>query len=155
MHLFHRHQNNQVVAPVDGQLQPISAVADPVFASKAVGDGFAVKPADGQIYAPIFGRVDSVFPTKHALSLKMDSGVSVLVHMGIDTVDLNGQGFVIHVKAGQRVKPDTLLAEVDLNYLAAQQKDSVIMTIFPELGKPVPSVHEGAVAHGQEVFTLD
>ena len=119
-------------APVTGEAIAITEVSDPVFASKMMGDGFAVKPDNGQIYAPIEGVITSVFPTKHAITLKGNNGVDVLLHMGIDTVALKGQGFDILVTENQKVTTDTQLANIDLTFLASEGKDDSIMVVFPE-----------------------
>ncbi|AST84562.1 glucose PTS transporter subunit IIA [Latilactobacillus sakei] len=119
-------------APVTGEAIAITEVSDPVFASKMMGDGFAVKPDNGQIYAPIEGVITSVFPTKHAITLKGNNCVDVLLHMGIDTVALKGQGFDILVTENQKVTTDTQLANIDLTFLASEGKDDSIMVIFPE-----------------------
>jgi PTS system sucrose-specific IIC component len=124
--------STQVVAPVDGKIIPLEEVDDPTFAKKLVGDGFAIEPENGNIYSPINGVVESIFPTKHALTLKTDSGISILIHMGIDTVALNGEGFDIPVKEGQKITIGDQLATVDLNYLVEAGKKITIIVLFPE-----------------------
>ncbi|QHM51197.1 PTS sugar transporter subunit IIA [Lactiplantibacillus plantarum] len=119
--------------PVQGVLTQLSDVSDQIFASKALGDGFVVKPTANKIYSPISGTVDSVFDTKHAITIKNKDGINVLLHMGVDTVELNGVPFTIHVVAGNRIKAGDLLAEVDLGYLSEQGKSDEIITVFPDL----------------------
>ena len=94
-------------SPANGVVVPVSDVADPVFSQKMMGDGFAVIPADGNIYSPAKGKVLSVFPTKHAVGILLDSGLELLLHMGLDTVELNGKPFEIFVKEGQALTADT------------------------------------------------
>lgn len=97
-----------VLSIADGEVKPITAVKDPVFSSKMMGDGFAVEPENGNVYAPVSGIVTSVFPTKHAFGLLTDSGLEVLVHIGLDTVALNGVPFSVKVAEGQRVQAGDL-----------------------------------------------
>lgn len=122
----------QVYSPIDGEVIAISEVDDSVFSTKMMGDGFAVKPANGKVFSPVNGTVTSIFPTKHAISLKADDGTDILVHMGIDTVDLNGEGFTIKVTEGQKITPETQIAEVNLDVLKENKKDNTIIVIFPE-----------------------
>ena len=96
-------ENNTMYAVANGTIIPISEVNDPVFSQKMMGDGYAVVPENGEIYAPIEGEVLSVFQTKHAIGLKMTNGLEILLHMGIDTVELNGAPFTIKVKEGDTV----------------------------------------------------
>lgn len=114
--------------PTNGNVIPISEVADPVFSQKMMGDGFGVDPTDGEVYSPVDAKILSVFPTKHALGLKLDNGVDLLIHIGIDTVELEGKPFTVLVEEGDRVTPETLLVKVDLEALKeAGKKDTVII----------------------------
>ena len=92
-----------VYAPSKGELIPISEVADPVFSEKMMGDGFAVLPEANEVFAPISGTILNVFPTKHAIGIQTDNGLEVLLHMGINTVDLKGEPFTLYVEEGQRI----------------------------------------------------
>lgn len=112
-----------------GQVIPLSEVKDQAFSSGALGKGVGVKPAANEVYSPIEGEVSCVFPTKHAIGIKSDSGVEVLLHIGIDTVQLNGKYFEVYVKAGQRVKRGDKLASVDFASIRAEGYDDVIMVI--------------------------
>ncbi|PAB00339.1 PTS sugar transporter subunit IIA [Enterococcus canintestini] len=123
-------KKNQLTAPMSGTLLPLSQVGDPVFASKAMGDGFAVEPTEGIVYAPVTGKVTSIFPTKHAFGLVDEKGNEILVHIGIDTVSLQGEGFEVFVSEGETVNATTKLATVDLSVLKAQQKPATTMVIF-------------------------
>lgn len=119
--------------PVDGEVIPIEDVADPVFSQKMMGDGFGVNPSNGQIYSPINGKVTSVFPTKHALGLEADNGVEVLVHIGIDTVELEGGPFEIHVKEGDKITSDSLLASVNLDAVREAGKENTVIIVFTNM----------------------
>ena len=98
-----------------------------------MGDGFAVYPSEKTVVSPVDGTVVSTFPTKHAIGLKTDNGLEVLVHMGIDTVELNGEGFEVFVKEGQEVKAGDKLAEMAIDSIKAAGKDTAIMVVFTNL----------------------
>ncbi|WP_317913661.1 PTS glucose transporter subunit IIA [Carnobacterium maltaromaticum] len=122
-------------SPANGKVIAISEVSDPVFGEKMMGDGYAVVPTDGKIYAPVNGKVTSVFPTKHAIGLLMDNGTEVLLHMGLDTVELKGAPFEIAVTEGQVVTPETLVATVDLDALATAGKDNAMVVVITNMDK--------------------
>ncbi|MFT3859923.1 glucose PTS transporter subunit IIA [Micropruina sp.] len=124
----------ELVAVARGAFVPLEEVSDAVFASKTVGDGYALQPADGDVYAPVSGTITVVFPTKHAIGLKTDDGVEVLVHLGIDTVSLQGEGFEVFCTPGDRVTPSTLIARVDLEAVRGAGKDPVILVLVTNLG---------------------
>lgn len=151
---FFRKKKIELAAPASGELRSISEVPDKIFSSKAMGDGYSVTPTDGAIYSPLNATVDSVFPTKHAIGLKTKSGVEVLLHLGIDTVELNGQGFTTHVSAGDAVTPETKLVDVDLDYLAQHGKARDIMVIFTNLDKQKLQFNPGSVTAGEIVGEL-
>lgn len=140
-----------VYSPVNGTVKSIEKVNDEMFSTKALGDGFAVEPVDGTIVAPIDGTVMSIFPTKHAISLKTKQGLEVLIHIGIDTVELNGSDFTIKVEEGEKVTAETVLAEVDFNFLESKGKDTDVMVIFTNLDKKVLELEEGQSSSGKEI----
>ena len=115
----------EVLSVADGEVKPITEVKDPVFSAKMMGDGFAVEPENGNIYAPVSGIVTSVFPTKHAFGLLTDNGLEVLVHIGLDTVALNGVPFSVKVTEGQRVAAGDLLVVAADNLLFFSFKEFV------------------------------
>lgn len=114
----------------DGDVIKIEDVNDPVFSQKMMGDGFGVKPDNQNVYAPVSGTVTSVFPTKHAIGLVTDAGLEVLVHMGLDTVGLDGKPFKVKVNDGAKVKAGDLLALADLEQIKAAGKDDTIVVAF-------------------------
>ena len=113
----------------NGLFVPISEVKDDVFSQKMLGDGFAIRPNTKEIYSPISGVVTSVFPTKHAIGLKSETGIEVLVHMGIDTVELEGKPFDVFVKEGDTITSATKLADMDLGMLVENNKQSDVLVI--------------------------
>lgn len=125
-----KKKRNEVASPMTGQVIPITEVEDAVFSSKAMGDGFVVRPSEGNVYSSIKGKVTSIFPTKHAIGLVDEKGLEVLVHIGIDTVELAGNGFEITVQEGANVDFDTQLATVDLAYLQSKNKPTTTMVIW-------------------------
>lgn len=104
-----------IVSPLTGELLPLAEAKDPVFAQGTMGQGVVIEPSEGKLVAPFDGQVSLLFPTKHAIGLVSDTGVEVLIHVGLDTVELDGKGFTAHVSQGDRVKQGQLLLEVDLN----------------------------------------
>lgn len=118
------------VAPMSGKLMKIEDVEDQVFASKAMGDGFAIELSDSLVVAPISGEIVMTFPTKHAYGLKTAEGIEILIHLGMDTVELNGEGFESFVAVGDQVEQGDKLAQVDLDYVKKQGKSLVSPVIF-------------------------
>ena len=120
-------------APATGQLMPISTVADETFAGKLLGDGYAVEPEDGEVVAPVSGTVTSVFPTKHAIGLKTTSGLEVLLHMGINTVEMNGTPFKLHVATGDEIAAGTAVVTVDLAAIKSAGKATTMMVVITNM----------------------
>lgn len=112
-------------SPAKGQAVPLSQVNDPTFSEGMLGDGVAVIPSEGKIYAPMDGEVGMVFDTLHAVSLTADCGAEILIHVGLDTVTMKGEGFTGHVQAGDKVKKGDLLLEVDLEKVKAAGFDTI------------------------------
>lgn len=117
-------------APVSGTLLNISEISDPVFASKMLGDGYGIEPSDGKVHSPVYGTVTTVFPTKHAIGIQTKSGDEVLIHIGIDTVELSGEPFEIFVKPGDKVSPMKIIAQVDLSILEKLHKPKTIIVVY-------------------------
>ena len=120
----------EVLSVADGQVIPITEVKDPVFSQKMMGDGYAIEPTNGSIYAPVTGLVTSVFPTKHAIGLLSDKGLEVLVHVGLDTVALNGAPFSAKVTDGQRVTSGDLLLVADLEAIRSAGRETTTVVAF-------------------------
>ena len=120
----------EVYSVADGQVIALEQVKDPVFAQKMMGDGFAVEPANGNIVSPVSGTVSSIFPTKHALGIVTEAGLEVLVHIGLDTVSLEGKPFTVHVAEGQKVAAGDLLVTADLDAIRAAGRETSTVVVF-------------------------
>lgn len=129
----------EVYSVADGQVVALEQVKDPVFAQKMMGDGFAVEPANGNIVSPVSGTVSSIFPTKHALGIVTESGLEVLVHIGLDTVSLEGKPFTVHVAEGQKVAAGDLLVTADLDAIRAAGRETSTVVVFTN-GDAIKSV---------------
>ncbi len=134
-------------SPVNGNLMELSEVKDEAFSSGSLGDGIAVIPDDGKLFAPVGGTVSAVYPTGHAYGITADSGAEILIHFGIDTVKLNGEGFKINVKQGQSVKKGDLMGEADLTTLVQKHYDPTVMVVVANSD----SFHVNQIADVKEV----
>ena len=130
----------EVYSVADGQVIALEQVKDPVFAQKMMGDGFAVEPANGNIVSPVSGTVSSIFPTKHALGLVTEAGLEVLVHIGLDTVSLEGKPFTVHVTEGQKVAAGDLLVTADLDAIREAGRETSTIVVFTN-GDVIKSVN--------------
>ena len=147
-------KNEDLAAVATGTIIPITEVKDQVFASKAMGDGFAIDPSEGKIYAPYTGEVTVAFPTGHAYGIRTAGGKEVLIHIGMDTVELNGEGFKPAVKQGDHVKQGDLLTEIDLDLIRKAGKPVVTPVIFTD-GTEIELKKTGEVKAGEKgIITL-
>ena len=110
---------NKLYAPLNGKAVPITEVPDPTFAEGLLGNGIAIIPTDGKVYSPVDGKVETMFDTGHAVALTSSTGVEILIHVGLETVGLNGAPFTLHCKNGDAVKKGQLLFEADLDAIKA------------------------------------
>ena len=147
----------EVHSVADGQVINIEDVKDPVFSQKMMGDGFAVEPENGHIVSPVAGKVTSVFPTKHALGLVTDNGLEVLVHIGLDTVSLEGKPFEVKVTEGQTVAAGDLLVEADLDAIREAGRETSTIVVFTNADaiKSVNVEHTGKLAANAPVATVE
>lgn len=139
-----------IVSPVNGELLELSSVPDAVFSQKLMGEGFAMISNDGNIVSPVDGTVEMIFATKHAMGLKSKDGLEVLVHLGIDTVNLKGEGFEVLVKENQSVKAGDKLIKMDVDFIKNNAPSDISPVIFTNLeeGKYV-KVATGQVKAGE------
>lgn len=121
--------------PIDGEIISLDKVPDNVFSEKLLGDGFGIVPADGKVYAPADGELAVLFPTKHAVAIKTETGLEVLVHVGIDTVNLNGEGFTAHKAQGDKVKKGDLLISFDKELVSEKAKSLTSAVIITNIDK--------------------
>ncbi|WP_110111706.1 glucose-specific PTS transporter subunit IIBC [Bacillus sp. CGMCC 1.16541] len=122
-----------IVSPIEGEIVPLSEVPDQVFSQKLMGDGFAIIPTKGTVVAPVDGKIVNLFPTKHALGIESSTGREVLIHFGIDTVNLKGEGFTALVSQGDEVKQGQPLLEVDLDFVKENAPSVITPIIFTNL----------------------
>jgi len=149
-------QNETIQTPIVGDVVALSNVNDPVFSSGAMGQGIAVKPSQGVVYAPADAEVSIAFPTGHAFGLKTTDGAEVLIHVGIDTVTMNGEGFEAKVAQGDKVKAGDVLGTFDSNKIAAAGLDDTTMVIVTNTADyaSVAPVATGSVAKGDAVIEV-
>ena len=143
----------EFVSPVEGKVMELSEVEDKVFSQGIMGNGFAVELTSGTVRAPFSGEVTVVFPTGHAIGMKRADGLEVLIHIGMDTVQLNGKGFSLHVKQGDYVNAGDVLVEVDLDYIKSEGKSLVSPVVFPN-GQAVSLKIQGNIKTGQDVVAI-
>ena len=154
--LYGKQNKNEVlefVSPVEGKVMELSEVEDKVFSQGIMGNGFAVELTSGTVRAPFSGEVTVVFPTGHAIGMKRADGLEVLIHIGMDTVQLNGKGFSLKVKQGDYVSAGDVLVEVDLDYIKSEGKSLVSPVVFPN-GQAVSLKVQGNIKTGQDVVTI-
>ena len=146
----------KIKSPMNGTVIPLSEVPDAVFSSEMLGKGFGVEPSEGKAYAPVDGEVTTVFDTKHAIGLMSKHGVELLIHIGMDTVKLNGKGFDVKVKTGDQVKAGDLLAEFDIDLIKGEGypvTTAVVVTNTDDC-EEIGEVRTGAATKDTEVLTV-
>ncbi|MFB3164931.1 glucose-specific PTS transporter subunit IIBC [Neobacillus sp. 179-J 1A1 HS] len=129
------NEDEGFMAPLKGELKPITEVPDQVFAGKMMGDGFAIVPAEGTIVSPVSGKIVNLFPTKHAIGILSDTGREILIHVGIDTVNLKGQGFETLVSENDIVDQGQPLLKVDLDYIKEHATSTITPVVFTNLAE--------------------
>lgn len=125
----------QVVSPVNGVVHPISDSSDPTFAQKIIGDGIMVMPKDGEVKAPCNGTINLVYPSGHALGIKLEDGSEILLHIGIDTVNLNGEGFHVFVKENQTISKGDRLVTFDKDLIEKKGYSTEVLMIFSSVAE--------------------
>ncbi len=145
--------DNNIYAPVEGETVELSKVEDEVFSSLAMGNGIAINPSKGEVKAPLDGEVTVLFPTGHAIGIKGDNGAEVLIHVGMDTVTLNGEGFDVEVKQGDRVKKGQVLVNFDIDFIKSKNLSTitpVVVTNTSSLKEVVP--HDAGKVTNEDVI---
>lgn len=125
---------NDVITPCSGEMIPAKSINDPIFSQEILGKTIGIIPTDGNIYAPVSGKLEVMYPTGHAFGISREDGTSLLVHIGIDTVNLKGQGFKVFHKQGDDVKIGDKIVSVDLNLVKEKGYDTTTMLIITEIG---------------------
>ncbi|MGG3842796.1 PTS sugar transporter subunit IIA [Anoxybacillus kestanbolensis] len=148
-----RKREEVIVSPLTGNVRSLENVPDPVFAQKMMGDGLAIEPTDGIVVSPIHGEVVQVFPTKHAVGLRSDQGLEILIHVGIDTVHMQGEGFEAYVKVGDRVKAGDLLLSFDLTLVQQKAKSSLTPVVITN-GEVVNECHREHIEQAERGSTV-
>ncbi|MEQ8155211.1 MAG: PTS glucose transporter subunit IIA [Clostridiaceae bacterium] len=146
----------EVAAVMNGDVKPITESPDPVFAQKMMGDGYVIIPSDGKVIAPFDGKVATAFPTKHAVGLVSNDGVELLIHIGLDTVSLNGEGFKIFVKADDTVKKGDTLLQVDLDFIKSKGLQTATPVVVTNLSddQTMELKKTGNVTAGETVLVI-
>lgn len=146
-----------VVAPVSGRLVPLADVPDPMFVEGVLGDGFGIWPDDDCVHAPVSGRVTAVIESRHAVGLTTADGTELIVHVGIDTVEMHGVGFSYLVRSGDEVRAGQRLLSFDRDAIRAAGHPDIVVTVFPGTleGQRLLDMHEpGEVVRGERVCTV-
>lgn len=147
-------QIEEIFAPLYGDIIPLSKVPDPVFSKKMMGDGIAIIPKSGKVVSPVNGQVIQVFPTKHAIGIRSERGLELLIHIGLETVELNGEGFEVLVNTDESIKVGDPLVKVNLEYLKSKNKDIVTPIIITNMEKvlEIKASQERVANFGDVVF---
>ena len=154
--LFAKDNSTRIGAPAAGKLVSIKEVSDPTFSEEVLGKGASIIPTEGKFYAPVDGTVSTVFPTGHAAAITGSGGEEILIHIGLDTVKLEGKHFTIHAAEGQEVKKGDLLLEADLDQIKAEGYDIITPVVicnsdeFSEIQMMGPAT----VAPGDDILKL-
>lgn len=159
--LFRRKGNSaetkslDIFTPIAGEIISIEDTPDEVFAGKMLGDGFAIKPHDNKVYSPVSGEIKVLFPTLHAIAIETQEGVELLIHIGVDTVELDGEGFSGHIEVGDKVKKGDLLVSFDKDIVETKAKSSITPIIITNMDIVEEiSIEYGNKSKGQKAATV-
>lgn len=147
--------SNKVLVPITGIVSSVKECQDPVFAGEMVGKGSLIIPSEGKVYSPVDGEISMIADSKHALGITSNTGLEILIHIGLDTVELNGEPYTSHVSQGQKVKAGDLLMEFDIEKIKASGKaveSPVIITNADD--KEINLLANGQTNHGEELMEV-
>lgn len=146
-------KEENITAPLTGRIFSLENVPDPVFSQKMMGEGFAIEPTNGEVVAPIDGEIVQLFHTKHAIGLKTENGAEIIIHVGLETVAMEGEGFTAHVKEGSKVKKGDKLLTVDLEKIREKAKSTVTPVVVTNSAdsKKISLVATDSVIKGETV----
>ena len=148
-------ETNELYAPMKGEVLDVAKSADPAFASKAMGEGVAINPSEGIVYAPADGTISLIFPTKHAMGITLNSGVELLIHAGIDTVKMNGEGFETFVETGAKVKKGDKLLSFDMDLVKEKgYKTQTMFLVADAKGNEVEVVETADADNNTKIMNL-
>lgn len=152
--LFKRNKEQfEFVVPMKGKLLSISEVPDPAFSGKMIGDGFAIDPEDGNVVSPVDGKIEMIFPSKHAIGIKGDNGLEILIHFGLETVSLNGEGFEVLVAENQKVSKGDPILRADINSIRSKVPSLVSPVVITNLnGKEIEFTKKEKVEKGEVII---
>lgn len=145
-----------VCSPLDGEVIPLSEVGDPAFAGGMMGQGVGILPTSGKLLAPVDGEIAAVFPTGHALGIRTDNGMELMLHIGIDTVELDGKGFKAHIKEGDQIRTGDLLVEFDIEEIVSagyKVTTMVLVSNAKEMGE-MKVLASGHIAVSEKLFAF-
>ncbi len=151
--IFKKDKKEEIIAPLSGEIIDIADVPDQVFASKMLGDGLAIIPNNDIVVAPCTAELIQVFAAKHAMVLKTSNGLEILIHIGIDSVELEGRGFEVFVKEGDQVKKGDKLLKIDLEYIRENAKSIITPIVLADMSQVENIKKEGGtVRAGEDLF---
>ena len=149
------NNSNKILVPITGIVSSVKECQDPVFAGEMVGKGSLILPSEGKVYSPCDGEISMIADSKHALGITSNTGLEILIHIGLDTVELNGEPYTSHVSQGQKVKAGDLLMEFDIEKIKSSGKSvesPVIITNTDD--KEINLIANGQTNHGQELMEV-
>lgn len=148
----------EICSPLNGEVIDITEVPDPVFSEKMAGDGFAVIPKDGKLVSPVRGKIVQIFPTKHAIGIETPEGLEILIHVGLETVELNGEGFQVMIQKGDFVEPGDHILNFDIPFIEENNKEiitPVVITNYQDKIKKFTKVSDSKVSCSDVVLKCE
>jgi glucose-specific phosphotransferase system IIA component len=152
--IFNKQNSLTIYAPMSGKIIDLTELEDPVFSEKMVGDGVAIEPNENIVLSPVKGKIIQVFPTKHAIGIETDNGLEILIHLGIDTVELKGEGFNAFVKVGDRVNIGDKLLEMNIEIIQEKGKSThtpIFITNMDKV-KELKLMNKDSVKAGKDII---
>ncbi|HCV54374.1 MULTISPECIES: PTS glucose transporter subunit IIA [Bacillales] len=152
-----KEKNIFIHSPLKGEVIPLGSVPDPVFSQKMMGEGLAFIPTNGEVFSPVNGKVTQVFPTKHAIGMVTEDGLEMLLHLGLETVELKGEGFNIKINAGDIVSVNDHIGTFDLSYIEEKGKEIISVLVFPNFEEKISEMiplKSDEVESGTEIAQL-
>lgn len=153
---FKKQKSLIVKSPLKGEVVKLENVPDPVFSEKMTGDGLAIKPDDKNVYAPVDGKITQLFHSHHALGITTENGLELLLHLGLETVNLNGEGFTVFVEENQNISAGDKLFEVDWQLIEEKAESTITPIIITnmELVEKIEVLKDGITSVGDELYKV-